>query len=294
MIYSAAQLSAISRLFSSAVFRELAERGRSPLFSRLIRQIYGQSIQEHYTVGHAFDHAFSELRRSGFRDEYIYRSALTQNILLGRHSLKTASLLSEFRIGPCKADLIILNGTSTAYEIKSERDSLARLKNQVSSYGRVCAKVYVIASEDHLDAVMDAVPEHVGILSLARWNRIQTVRDAVDGSSEVCPGTIFESIRTSEAVEILQMLGHEVPDLPNTLMWRALRAEFAKLDPSEVHGCMVKVLKRTRSQAQTVSSLAALPASLRSAALSVQVKSGGLERLARTVSTPLNEAMGWA
>ncbi|MEI9986083.1 MAG: sce7726 family protein [Aliidongia sp.] len=55
--------------------------------------------------------------------------SVTQKILMGKHSLRTASMLNEFRAGSCKADLVILNGTATVYEIKSERDSLTRLAN---------------------------------------------------------------------------------------------------------------------------------------------------------------------
>jgi hypothetical protein len=84
-----------------------------------------------------FDAAFQLLKRQGCRDEYVYKAALVQKILLGRHSLQTASMLNEFRVGGCKADLAILNGTATVYEVKSERDSLARLQRQIAAYTTV-------------------------------------------------------------------------------------------------------------------------------------------------------------
>lgn len=73
------------------------------------------------TVGDVFDQAFEILKVAGQRDEYIYRAAISQKILMGTHSLRTASMLNEFRAGSSKADLVILNGTATVYEIKSER-----------------------------------------------------------------------------------------------------------------------------------------------------------------------------
>jgi hypothetical protein len=102
----ASQLSAITRLFSSAVFRELAKKGRSPTFARLIAETrIAEICTAGATVGEAFDAAFAMLRRVGHRNEYVYRAALTSNVLLGTHSLKTASMLSEFRVGACKATL---------------------------------------------------------------------------------------------------------------------------------------------------------------------------------------------
>lgn len=294
MTTDAIQLSALSRLFSAAVFREMATTGRSKIFARLIGQAGlldgGFSGR---TVGDAFDAAFARLRRSGKRDEYVYRAALTHNILLGKHSLRTASMLTEFRTGACKADLVILNGTATVYEIKSDRDSLARLDNQIRHYQRVFAKVYVIAGAGHVDAVVAATPPEVGVLSLARWDRISTVRDAMENLASLSPETIFESLRTSEAREILIRLGGVAPDVPNTQMHRALRNCFAHLDPAMVHREMVSTLKRTRNLAAMNALVDRLPASLQPAALSIQVRRADHERLVKAVSTPFEEALSW-
>ena len=169
MRQSASELSAITRLFSSAVFRELARTGRSALFRRLIEMTsLPERRDSHATVRDAFDSAFKRLKVDGQRDEYIYRAALTQKILIGKHSLRTASILSEFRTGTCKADLVILNGTSTVYEIKSERDSLVRLSNQVKNYKLVFAMVNVITSEGFVDDVCMTVPADVGVMYLSK------------------------------------------------------------------------------------------------------------------------------
>jgi hypothetical protein len=184
--FAAEQFAAISRLFSSTVIRELARKGRSPLFARLARQSrLLQSLSASERVYNLFEVAFSVLKREGYRDEYIYKAALTQKILLGRYSLQTASMLNEFRVGDCKADIAILNGTATVYEVKSERDSLARLERQIRAYSTVFARIFVIAAESHVDAVIASVPDNVGVLRLNRRHQISTVRDAADLLSSV-------------------------------------------------------------------------------------------------------------
>src|ERR1035437_5089099 len=191
------QLAAISRLFSSSVIQEMARKGRSPLFARLASQsrlLSGLSLSERvYTL---FDAAFSLLKREGYRHEYIYKAALTHKILLGKHSLQTASMMNEFRVGECKADLAILNGTATVYEIKSERDSLSRLERQVTAYGNVFAQVYVIAAESHVQAVAKTVPDFVGIMQLNRRHHISTLREAVDQPERT--STASRSVRSEE------------------------------------------------------------------------------------------------
>ncbi len=296
MALTTRQLSALSRLFSSSVFHELARKGRSPLFARLMADagILSDKPDHSDTVSSAFDKAFGILRKAGTRDEYVYRAAITHNILLGRHSLNTASMLTEFRIGSCKADLIILNGTATVYEIKSDRDSLARLANQISNYRKVFPKVYVIAGEAHVQGVIDNTPPEIGILSLARWDRICTVRTAVEQTELICPIAIFETLRVQEAQTILRNLGVEAPDVPNTMLWGALRRCFETLPPQDLHREMISTLKKTRSLASLNSFVEQLPASLRPAALSIQVKRADHGRLVDAVQTPLNVAMTWA
>lgn len=288
------QLSAISRLFSSAVFREMARKGRSPTFARLIGEARLEGVcPSGATVGEAFDVAFSILRRVGQRDEYVYRAALTRNILLGKHSLNTASMLNEFRVGVCKADLVILNGTATVYEIKSERDSLARLGRQVENYRKVFAKVYVIASETHVRGVMCTVPEEVGVMSLSQRSRISTVRDATDCSALVCPQTIFDSLRLVEARSVLKELGADIPDVPNTIIHATMRKAFGQFRPMEVHKAMVKTLRRTRNLASLGNLVDRLPTSLHAAALSIQVRRADHDRLVESVRAPLATALGW-
>lgn len=295
IIYSAAQLSALTRLFSATVFREMAKKGRSGLFRRLIEQtdLVGH-VDARATVGDTFDSAFDILKVAGQRDEYIYRAAISHKILMGTHSLRTASMLNEFRAGNCKADLVILNGTATVYEIKSERDSLARLANQVENYKRVFAKVNVIASEGHVDGVLATVPDDVGVMCLSRRYRITTVREAVDCPDRICPVTVFESLRIAEAATILKALGVSVPQVPNTQRHAALRDLFATLEPAALHVEMVRTLKRTRDLAPLGDLVDRLPESLQAAALSVSVRRADHARLVDAVATPLHTAMAWS
>jgi hypothetical protein len=291
----AEQLAAISRLFSSSVIHEMARKGKSPLFARLASQSrLLSSMPAASRVYGLFETAFSLLRRQGYRDEYIYKTALTHKILLGKHSLQTASMLNEFRVGGCKADIAILNGTASVYEIKSERDSLSRLERQISAYAKVFAKVNVIASESHIDAVIRTVPKDVGILVLNNRHHISTLRDAIDCPERTSPAAIFDSIRTDEARLILASEGISVPSVPNTALHAVLRELFVKLDANQAHSGMVRALKKTRNLLSLADLVAQLPPSLHTAALSVPLRKLDHSRLVTAVNSSLQHAMSWA
>jgi hypothetical protein len=203
-------------------------------------------------------------------------------------------MLTEFRAGSCKADLVILNGTATVYEIKSERDSLVRLANQVQNYKQVFAKVFVIASEDHIAGVLDTVSDDIGVMMLSSRYRITTIRGAEDRPERICPTSVFESLRMAEAAAILKSLSIEVPDLPNTQRHTAMREIFKDLDPVAIHCSMVSTLKRTRDLAPLSGLVSRLPRSLHAAALSIKVRRTDHNRVVEAISTPLDAAKKWA
>lgn len=289
MSFEKSQIVAATRLFSSGVLSNLAKNGKldqcSELFSKTDIKFDRASAM---TIGDAFDAAFDLLKTTGARSEYIYKAALTHNVLLGVHSLSTASMVSEFRTGSSKADVAIFNGTSTVYEIKSERDNLGRLAGQIDDYRTVFARVYVICALAHADSVMEIAPSDVGVLTLARWNRISTLREATDRTSQISPRSVLSSLTNAEAKTILRLCGAEIPSVPNTRLRRELGIEFEKLDPSEVHRAMVTTLKKSRSTLSLKSVLHKFPKSVMPAVMSLRLKQVERERLIEVLGRPLS------
>lgn len=289
------QLAAVERLFSSSVVQELARSGKSGLLGRLLLQsTLCDIIPAVEPIRRLFDHAFSFLARSRYRHEYVYKQAITRRVLLGSHSLRTAVMLSEFRVGNCKADLAIVNGTSTVYEIKSERDRLDRLRSQVEAYLRVFARVNVVAGRNHLAQVLASVPEQVGVLTLSKRLSISTIRAATQDVSRIVPAVVFDSLQLHEAALVLETLGVPIPNVPNTERHRVFRSLFVTLDPHAVHDAMIRVLRSTRSMEQQAPLIGSLPESLGSAALCTPLRRTDHARIIAAMNTTVQEARSWA
>jgi hypothetical protein len=295
IVLNPAQLAAAARLFSSAVIQEMARSARSPLFRRLAYESsLAEAFPDHSMVSNFFDNTFALLKKKAYRYEYVYKTAIAHKLLLGTHSLQTASMLSEFRVGSCKADLVILNGTSTVYEVKSERDNLDRLRDQVAAYRRVFSKINVIAAEAHAKAVEEVVPEDVGILVLSGRHQISTVREAVDRPDAIDPCTVFESLHRKEALKVLEILGHPLPIVPNTRFHGEMIKIFSDLSPRDLHACMISVLKETRSLHSLSALVNEVPRSLQMAALSTPLRKRDHNNLIAALNTPLSEALAWS
>ncbi|AFO87175.1 hypothetical protein D1821_06030 [Phaeobacter inhibens] len=289
------QATAVSRFFSSSLIRDLAKRGKSPLLARLVAESgLDSTLNPEDTIEMVFEHAFHYLKQKSFRHEYAYKAALTHKVLLGIHSLRTASMLTEFRVGDCKADVVILNGTGSVYEIKSERDTLSRLEKQISAYRTVFAKVNVIVGDNHVDEVLKRLPCDVGIMTLGKRYRISTLREAIDNPSRTNSSAIFSSITSKEAELIMKSLGIEIPSVPNTQRFSAYKEVFETIPPDVAHKEMVKTLKRTRKLTDLEPYIDNLPAALQAVALSSKLNIKQLTNLIETLKTPVETARKWA
>lgn len=289
------RLAAAARFFSSAVLRDLAARGRSALFAQLATEA---SFTDIVPIGSqirvVFDTAFSLLKTHSYNHEYLYKAALAHKVLLGVHSLRTASMMTELRVGDCRADVVILNGTSTAYEIKSDRDTLDRLETQVSTYMKVFANVNILAGKKYLERVLASVPKDVGVMHLNSQYGISTIRAPTEDPGRLVPELVFDSLQNSEATQILKMFGVNIPDVPNTQRHHALRKRFSRLSPHQVHRGFLAVLRRTRDLSSLAQLIGELPSSLCAATLATPPPKRAYERYIAAMDTPLKTALGWA
>lgn len=288
------EVAAVTRLFSPALIRDLATHGESPLFARLTAQ---SGLADHLPVGanihDFFELGFRELARADRRCHYVYLAAIVRNVLLGRHSLRSATILTEFRVGRCRADAVLLNGAAVAYEIKSERDSLDRLNQQVETYRRAFAGVNVIAADCHVRDVLASTSSDIGVLRLNARRQVSIERSAKVDPSRIEPVLVFDSLQRAEAEQILALNRVAVPELPNTQLHTAMREQFRALGAAQVHEGMVAVLKRSRSARCREDVLMQLPPSLAAAALTSRLDRNERDRLAAAMRIPIATALMW-
>lgn len=289
-------IACIERLFSSAIYKELAKNGYSILFARLLTQSnLLKSINYDHTIGELFEHAFSILKLVENRNEYTYKAVIIEKILFGKHSINTATALSEFRVSDSKADLVILNGTTTVYEIKSERDKLDKLVKQVSNYLKVFANVNIIAGAAHLEKINDLITNReVGILTLNKRNQISTIRSSISNKERISPSDVFESINRTEQLLILQTLKIDIPvEVPNTQIHQTLKGLFMQIDPVVLHDTMLHILKKTRNHIKQGEFLKLLPKSLHSLALNHPVGQIEQDNVLNALNSKITQLNKW-
>lgn len=76
---------------------------------------------------------------------------------------KTHVTIFELPVGKSRVDLCKINGTSVAYEIKTDFDTLYRLEKQIYDYSLVFEKVYLICTNSTLSKALKILPDYCGI-----------------------------------------------------------------------------------------------------------------------------------
>lgn len=262
-------LPALSQIFSPIVMDNLAQSNNSSYLSEVCQNSgLVEQIDLAMSLGQFFDWLYNILFYN-YRNEYIYKNVITNKILLGKHSLNTSHMLSEFRVGKCKADVVIINGTSTVYEIKSEFDSFSRLENQISAYLQIFDHINVITTNLQANKLKTMLPEEIGILVLTDRNTISTIRKSKSNKKNINQTTLFDSLRKNEYLEIINEYFGTIPDVQNTKIYRECKKLFSKIPPERAHELTIKVLRK-RSNIKVLSQfIHQAPSSLSAYAMSI-------------------------
>ncbi len=133
--------------------------------------------------------------------DHDVRQALLQLLEQQHRGDDDTTVVEEMGIwaGTVRIDVAVINGELTGFELKSERDTLARLPDQADVYGMVFDRLYLVTTDKHFRKAKDIIPSWWGSL---------IVRTEIDGSV---------SIKEKRAAKINQKID---PAILAKLLWR--------------------------------------------------------------------------
>lgn len=283
IIPPAESLRQLASMFCRPVFAGLAKGNVADGILAAKRYLYGRSTVRVATV---LERAYAEMH-SNYRTEYVYKNELASKILFARHTPTEASLVSEMRTGASILDVAIFNGTSSAYEIKTEYDNFSRLSEQLSDYSRVFDKIFVVTHPAAARAALDAAPSHVGIAVLNAKGALSLRREALSNRQSVDAASVFNTLRQSEYLNILRRTHYWDGNAPRGLLFQNAKALFCELPPEVAHDEAVREWRTRTTDESHASFVASLPSSLRALGVSEPLSGIGRERLKATLGATI-------
>lgn len=232
-----------------AVFRppflERIVRGTHYSFFKELKEYFPTDQLEGKPLKEWFDFLYNILLEK-YRCEYVYKNILTNQLYMqGEHIPQNSTLINEFRVCNSKADIAIINGKSTVYEIKSKYDSLDRLESQIADYKKVFDRIYVVTSKEKIKAVDKKVGEKIGIYEL-KENKLKKNREAESNKTNTAPEWVFCCMHQAEYLSVLnEKFGYTPPY--NGELFLESQKMFCQLDPEEAHDAMIKVVRKRKN-----------------------------------------------
>lgn len=276
----------LSRFFSTKLLRELAISPKA--FSSKLDVLSCRTfLPNRASISDFYERALDSLIRKD-RSEYVYKNAIAQKLLLGRHSINSAALFFEFRVGQSKLDALLVNGCGHAFEIKTSQDELRRLDTQISDYQKIFTKVSVFTSSKHLERVRDTVPREIGISVLSQRYHISILRRPQKRVRHLDMAAMTAALRKEELVLALRELGISIPPVPNTLIRSEALRLSNSLTPSVFQSAMLRQLRR-RFAVQQMRAAEVLPRSLTAAGLGLSLSERRLNELVRHLQLKLGD-----
>ena len=219
------------------------------------KDIFFDCVRE-YTEGRAaftYGDAIGQLYRhmdSSYRNEYFYKNAILNQLLIEKHDIRDSAALTELPIGDSKADFVIINGRGTVYEIKTDLDNFNRLEYQIADYYKAFKYVNVVVGYKQYEKVKVMMEgSGVGIFVMGRNGKLKCRKVAKCNDKDLCHDTIFRILRKNEFESILYKHFGKLPEVNSFLYYRECRKWISDINvktfQKDMLECLKKRIKRT-------------------------------------------------
>ncbi|MDJ1504983.1 sce7726 family protein [Xanthocytophaga agilis] len=136
----------------------------------------------------------------------------------------------HFCNGDSIADLAVINGSLTAFEIKSDADSLVRLPRQITNYNKVFDYITIVTGNTHLKKVSSLVPDFWGIwvISIENGSIVKKIVREENRNYEINAFSLAQFLWKEEIIDLLKKhnLHKGMTTKRKWLLWKFLVEKF--------------------------------------------------------------------
>lgn len=166
LLYNSEELKQISKLLNKNYNLYLSD---AQLW-KMVSNTFGETINptlDKYKEKYLANEFINAFLLKYFTGERIIKYHFMNNFINSSNEI----VLFEMNADDSRVDFCRVNGSSYAYEIKTELDNLNRLTKQIEDYSKVFEYVYVITYDGYVNKVKDILPSHCGIIIYKKTNQ---------------------------------------------------------------------------------------------------------------------------
>lgn len=277
-----------SSAFSRALFTDIIKYGDC---SRLdaIHARYDAKRKKEKTYLSYLKYLYRQISVN-YRCEYVYKNELINHMLMDMYAHPETIIFNEFRMQKSIVDLVMFNGHSRAFEIKTEYDTTRRLAGQLVDYTRVFQQCYVVIPEHMQEMYEREIPPYIGIILLIDNNGnliLKEVRPAVENKN-IDAGMMMKCLRTKEYENIVLEEFGKLPEVPYYEMYEACEEKLYDMSPDKLHRYFLNEIEKRKNN---MCLLKKAPHELRQMYLQLGLSKGQIDILQTYLNNPIKSQL---
>ena len=276
----------LAELFTSTHLQQLAWYGWSESLSASVYFLgHKGEISQDSLVADVLEAAFKTLFRE-YPIEYVYKACMLKKTIFGAFSPNTTALYMEFPVAEARADMLLVNGVATVFEVKTRFDDPNRLNVQLAEYYRCFKSVCVIVEEGQSERYLQELPAHVGITALTPRFSMSIKRKPKEISEKLDYTQMFALLHQKEHQHAVSDLDLDLPSIDPSIRYQVALEFFSTFSVEDAYNRVLKVL-RSRQRTHDLANLCKrLPDSLHASAFSYRMRKKDWDNLVDVLSRP--------
>lgn len=183
-----------------------------------------------------------QILKKDYPNEYILKNEFLNNWLKEELGTNNSIVFNEFRLGKAIADLVMFNGVSRVFEIKTILDKEYRLSNQLQEYKKIFNEIYIIVPKILLPKY-STYDESIGIISFdsstKKFELIKVAHRIVD----VDTNTLMEVLHTKEYLEISKNYYGTLPEMNSFNQFDICKDLISRIPKNDLNNLFLTCMK---------------------------------------------------
>lgn len=188
-----------------------------------------------------------------YQNEYVFKNEFLNNWLINELGETNSQIFSEFRVGNSIADLVMFNGCSKIFEIKTELDSDARLTIQLENYKKAFNQIFLIIPKSKLNNYLKQ-ESSIGLITYdpKADNSFSLYRDA-EINFEIDQLTIMSILHSNEYKSIVRKHYGNLPQMTSFNQYKVCSEMIFEIPIANLNKLFIDTMKK-RSSSNVLSS----------------------------------------
>ncbi len=241
--YTLNQLRDYSSLFSRSEVEQWSAGNFTSINQKITRYDNNWTSYKNATYISYLKHLYKILELH-YPNEYIFKNAFLNEWLIHELGKSSSKVFNEFRVGKAVADLVMFNGNSKVFEIKSELDTDTRLELQLENYLKAFNQVYLIVPESKLSTYRK-YNKTVGIITYNnfRLQKFELFRDA-GSNHNINADVIMDILHTPEYKSIVKSYLGSLPKMTSFDQYNICKNIIRQIPLDELNKFFIDTMKK--------------------------------------------------